>query len=490
MTVLLYVLGIIALLIGVGLSIGLHELGHLSFAKRFGVKVTHYMIGFGPTLFRFRRGETEYGVKLLPLGGFIAMPGMYPPKERTNTRLAAGGRTQTTGESAPAAAITAPAGTPGTQAATASPVRAKPRRARLFERTMDEAREFSNQEIAPGEEHRTFYALNVPKRLAVMFAGPCVNLIIGIVIMFIVLVVIGANQTPTTTVSSVVECAVPASQAAKRSPDSNGKAACKDSDPLTPAWKVGLKPGDRIVRIAGHNTRDWAQLGEQIRAEAGNTVPIEIVRGGKRLTLDVPVIKTERAVTDADGNQVKDAAGKVKTERAGFLGISPTFDRTGIPVSQFPEQIGSMLGRTFDALVHLPQKLVGVGQVAFSDKKRDANGPVGMVGVGRLSGEIVSSHQLQAADKALVGLNLLGGLNFFLFAFNMVPLLPLDGGHIAVALYEGARRRISNARGRGIVGPFDTAKLLPLTYGVTGVMLCMTLLLAYVDIFKPIQLGL
>ena len=113
---------------------------------------------------------------------------------------------------------------------------------------------------------------------------------------------------------------------------------------------------------------------------------------------------------------------------------------------------------------------------------------MGMVGVGRVAGEIVSTGQIDVTGKVVTGLSLLGSLNLFLFAFNMIPLLPLDGGHIAVALYEGARRRINLARGRGVIGPFDTARLLPLTYVVVGLMLCMTVLLVYVDIVKPVVL--
>ena len=133
-------------------------------------------------------------------------------------------------------------------------------------------------------------------------------------------------------------------------------------------------------------------------------------------------------------------------------------------------------------------KLVDIGKVAVGGAERDPNGPMGMVGVGRVAGEIVSAEAFEVVDKVQLGLSLAASLNLFLFAFNMVPLLPLDGGHIAVALYEGARRRINLSRRRGLIGPFDTAKLLPLTYGVVGVLLCMTVLLVYVDIVKPVRL--
>jgi len=157
-------------------------------------------------------------------------------------------------------------------------------------------------------------------------------------------------------------------------------------------------------------------------------------------------------------------------------------------VSEFPATVGSSITQTFSALFHLPQRLVEIGQIAISGGDRPADGPIGVVGIGRVAGEIVSTDLFDVVDKVQLGLSLVASLNFFLFAFNLVPLLPLDGGHIAVALYEGARRRINLARGRGIVGPFDTARLLPLTYGVVGVMLVMTLLLLYVDLFNPITL--
>src|SRR5699024_2548144 len=216
---------------GISTSVWLDELGPPAPARRFGVNVTHYLVGFGPTLVSFRRGETEYGVKAFPLGGFIAMPGMYPPEPATTQRLEG----QTVGASEAGAreaeASEAEAGTReeaaeqpgldegGSQRGGAGPDAQSPRRrrkGRLFESTMADAREFSNEEIAPGEEHRTFYALSVPKRLVVMFSGPFVNLVLGILIMAISLMGIGV-MTPTTTVETVVECAVPASEAAQRS---------------------------------------------------------------------------------------------------------------------------------------------------------------------------------------------------------------------------------------------------------------------------------
>ena len=493
MTVILYIVGILLFLAAIGFSIGLHELGHLIPAKRFGVKVPMYMIGFGPTLFSFRKGETRYGVKLLPLGGFIAMPGMYPPKDMTGIKAQeVGGERSVRGivraaaqkthrldsaPEAPAASVAAPAQAGGTGGAD---------RAGLMTRTLEDARGASNANVAPGDETRTFYALNIPRRLVVMFGGPFMNLILGIAILAVVLLGIGVAG-PSTTVQTVVECAVPADEAQQR--QAAGETECRDSDPLTPAWEAGIQPGDQITSINGTAITSWDQLSAEIRNDAGQTVPIEILRDGQPQTLEVPIITSERAVSNADGTPATNPDGSIQTEPAGFLGISPTQELHPMPVSEFPNAVGMSIKQTFTALFNLPQKLVAVGQVAFSDQERDAEGPIGVVGIGRVAGEIVSTDIIQVIDKVQIGLSLIASLNLFLFAFNLVPLLPLDGGHIAVALYEGARRRINLARGRGKVGPFDTARLLPLTYGVIVVMLAMTALLVYVDLFKPITLS-
>lgn len=447
MIVLLYTLGVVLLLVGLGISIALHELGHLVPAKKFGVKVTQYMIGFGPTLLARRRGETVYGVKLLPLGGFIAMPGMYPPEKALKGR--------------------------------------RRRRGRLFGRTIADARDYSNQEIEPGEEGRTFYALSVPKRLIVMFGGPVMNLVLGIAIMAVVFMGIGTMQ-PTTTVRTVVECAVPASVAAERPADQQN--TCQPGDEESPAWAAGLEPGDRIVSVAGVPAEDWDGLTETIRANADRTVPVVIERDGTQLTESIDIISTERPVTDEDGQAVMNADGSPRTEQAGFLGVGPTRERVPMPLAEFPGEMARSLGDIFHAILTLPQRLVDLAGTTFGPGERDAEGPIGMVGVGRIAGEVVSTDQIDTLGKVQSGLSLLGSLNLFLFAFNMVPLLPLDGGHILVALYEGARRRVNQLRGKGWTGPVDTAKLLPLTYVVVALMLGMTLLLVYADIVDPIRL--
>ena len=185
--VLLYLLGILIIVIGLAVSIGLHEIGHLVPAKLFGVKVTQYMIGFGKTLWSTRRGETEYGVKLIPLGGYIAMTGMYPP-ERPGGKA----RASSTG---------------------------------FFDTLVQDGRDASAESIAEGEEHRTFYGLPVWKKIIIMLGGPLMNLVLAFVFFGIVLMGFGVAQN-TTTLGSVSQCLIPASSEARE---------CAPSDPAAPA---------------------------------------------------------------------------------------------------------------------------------------------------------------------------------------------------------------------------------------------------------------
>jgi membrane-associated protease RseP (regulator of RpoE activity) len=187
---------------------------------------------------------------------------------------------------------------------------------------------------------------------------------------------------------------------------------------------------------------------------------------------------------------VTGADGRVVTERVGFLGVSPTLEPVPQPLSSVPGYVAGATWKTAGVVLALPQRMVGVAQAAFGSGQRDPNGPIGLVGVGRLSGEVASSD-LFATTGERVGamLTILGSLNLALFVFNLVPLLPLDGGHVAGALWEAARRRVAVLRGRPDPGPFDLARLLPVTYVVTALLVGMSVLLLYADIVRPITLG-
>jgi membrane-associated protease RseP (regulator of RpoE activity) len=440
-TVLLFILGVLIVLVGLALSIGLHEIGHLVPAKLFGVKVTQYMIGFGKTLFSFRRGETEYGVKAIPLGGYISMIGMFPPAKGDEH-----GRNATTG----------------------------------FMQTMaQDARVASMEEVATGEEERTFYRLPVWKRVIIMFGGPFMNLLIGVVLFGVLLVGFGAPQA-STTVGSVSQCVLPTT---------SSRQTCESGDPEGPAAAAGIKPGDTIVSIDGTSITSWNQSTEIIRASAGRALSVVIERDGRTSTVTVTPKTNTVAKTDAKGAVVKNSAGDPVTQSVGFVGIGTVQKLVPQPVTSVLPAVGAQVGAVAGVIIHLPQRLVDVWNAAFGPGERDPNGPMSVVGVGRVAGEVAALDGVPVIDKAYSMIGLLASLNIALFVFNLIPLLPLDGGHIAGALWEGIRRSFAKLFKRRDPGPVDMAKLMPLTMAVVVIFGGMSLLLVYADIVKPVTIG-
>lgn len=451
-TVLLYLLGILIVVVGLVLSIGLHEIGHLVPAKAFGVKVGQYMIGFGPTIFSRKKGETEYGVKAIPLGGYISMSGMFPPQKTAEVaedavggRVSAG-RTATTG---------------------------------MFQTLVQDARTASAETVDEGEEQRTFYRLAVPKRIVIMLGGPVMNLLIAIVLFGVVLCGFGVQQA-TTTVGSVSECVLPAGSTST---------TCPTGATQSPGAAAGLQPRDEIVSIDGTRVSSWDQSTAIIQKSAGEKLDVVVLRGHQRLTLEVTPLLTKRYVTDAAGTVVTDSAGKKETEEVGFVGIGSAYARVQQPVSAVLPAVGSNVAGVATLIWHLPERLVGVAQAAFGGGARDANGPVSVVGVGRMAGEVATLNSVPVLDRAGYLVGLLASLNVALFVFNLIPLMPLDGGHVAGAVIEGVRRFVAKLFGKRDPGPVDTAKVIPLTFVVVTVLGAMSLLLIYADIVNPVKVG-
>jgi membrane-associated protease RseP (regulator of RpoE activity) len=430
-------LGILIFAVGLLLSIALHELGHLAPAKKFGVKVPQYMVGFGPTLWSKVKGETEYGIKGIPLGGYIRMIGMFPPNPK------------------------------GVQ---------DPEKLGRMGQLIESAREEVLAEISPEDEKRTFYRLSVPKKLTVMFGGPFMNLVIATILFSISLSVIG-RPVVSTTVSDVVAC-VPTS--ANPNGISSTSGTCEGGE-STPASEIGLAPGDKLLIVNGIEISAWEDLGTALSDQAGNVVDVTyLTSSGETVTKNVEVAALESPVFGDNG----DATGEFTIR--GFLGISPSFELEQSPISEVPGFMATVTTSSIAALMEFPARVFGLAGDLFTESPRDPEGPVSVIGIGRISGQIASSEEVPTIYKAGDLITLLASVNLFLFVFNMVPVLPLDGGHIAGALYEGARRQIARVRKKPLPGPVDTAKMLPVAYVMSLVLLAMSAIVILADIVKPI----
>lgn len=466
-TVLLYILGVVIIVVGVALSIGLHEIGHLLPAKLFGVKVGQWMIGFGPTLFKKKFGETEYGVKAIPLGGYISMAGMFPPGKVKNRAIDRAGHLRdelelefVEGDLHDAAED---------RALASGSARAKPKMdtTGFFNVLVQDARDSSAETITPGDEDRVFYKLAFWKRIIIMLGGPAMNLVLAFVFWGIVLCLFGA-PVATTTVGSVSQCVLPSTSTAK---------SCPSGADLSPAASGGLKPGDRVISIDGVAITSWDAETKLIRKSADTTLTFVVERSGSRLSLEITPV--ENSVVDSSGATVV----------AGFIGIGPASKIEPQPITTVPGRVGDNIAGVGRVIVNLPSELVNVAQSTFGTAKRDPNGPVSVVGVGRLAGEIATLNSVPVADRASAMLQIVAQLNVALFVFNLIPLLPLDGGHVVGALWEAIRRRFALWFKRPDPGPVDMAKLVPVTLAVSAVLGLMSVLLIVADIVNPISIG-
>ncbi|MEV6050752.1 site-2 protease family protein [Streptomyces sp. NPDC052107] len=433
MTTLMFILGILVFVLGLLVSIAWHELGHLSTAKLFGIRVPQYMVGFGPTMWSRKKGETEYGIKAVPLGGYIRMIGMFPPDDQ--------GRVS---------------------ARSTSPWRGM----------IEDARSAAFEELQPGDETRMFYTRKPWKRVIVMFAGPFMNLILAIGLFFTVLMGFGIPQQ-TTTVASVSPCSIKQSE---------HRDSCKKSDPVSPAAQAGMKAGDKIVSFDGKSTKDWNTLSDLIRDSAGKNVAIVVDRKGHELTLHATITTNLVAKKDAHGKYVN---GYVK---AGFLGFSAA---SGVVKQDFGGSVSWMtdqVGNAVDSLAALPAKIPALWDSAFGNAPRQPDSPIGIVGAARITGEI-ATLDIPASQQLANFVMLLAGFNLSLFLFNMLPLLPLDGGHIAGALWESLRRNVARVLRRPDPGPFDVAKLMPVAYVVAGIFVCFTVLVLIADVVNPVKIS-
>lgn len=427
MTVLATVLFAVLFFVCVMVSIALHEVGHLVPAKLFGVRVSKYFVGFGHTLWSTRRGETEYGVKLLPLGGYVRLMGMYPPQPpRTG------------------------------------------REGRLT-RMADQARAAEYEEITDADRGRLLYEKKTWQKIIVMLGGPVMNLLLAFVIFLGVTATYG-YYTPTLSVAAVSECVIAADRPER---------TCTGTDPTTPAVEAGIKVGDRLVSFNGTDLTDWAQVGDLIRANRDGEARVTVERDGRLIQL--PTVHTVL-------NHVPDRLDPSRTVEAGFFGVTPAIERRrGGPVAA-AGQMWTLTTQSVVALASFPVRVFNVAADLVTGRPRDVNSPVSIIGASRVAGEIGASDQLTDGDKAASWLSLLGSVNLFLALFNLVPLLPLDGGHVAAAVWEWLRRTVVRLAGRPDPGPVDTARGLPVTYLVGGFLLLGGAILILADLISPLRL--
>jgi membrane-associated protease RseP (regulator of RpoE activity) len=402
----MFVLGVVLFALGLLASIAWHECGHMWAAQRTGMWVRRYFVGFGPTLWSTRRGETEYGVKALPLGGFCDIAGMT-----------------------------------------------------------------THDELAPRDEHRAMYRQKSWKRVVVLLAGPAQNLILGFVLIVIMALAWGLPNLSETLPAKVgtVSCV-------GNTITDNTMAPCSGDGP---AARAGLQVGDTVIAANGKKINDYGELSTILRSGTA-PVALTVERGGEQLDLTVTPQPVEATAT---GDK-----GETTTETVGMVGIG--YDLSA--AWQHPSVLGSvpaavgftgdLIVKTWHSLLSLPSKVADLW-TAVTGGERAADTPVSVYGASVIGGD--------AADHGMwwFFVFLLASINFFLALFNLVPLLPLDGGHIAIVGYEKVRDRLRRFRGLGAGAPVDYLKLMPATYVVLVIMGGYMALTLTADIINPINAG-
>ena len=376
-------LGVLAFIVALLLSVMIHEFGHYLTAKKFGMKVTEFFLGFGKRLWSFTRGETEFGIKAIPAGGYCRIEGMTP-----------------------------------------------------------------QDQMPAGEEGRAFFTASSGKKLIVLGAGSFAHFLIGFLLIFSIFFGVGfsALLPNITTVS-----------------------------PNSAASASGFLPGDEVVAIDGVKVTDWSKDAGLIATSKGRELTFTVKRGSEELT-----IKAAPTYIEAEKRYVLGIITKVGTKREGF--IQATKDST--------HATGVLLRESVKALISLPTKIPQLIRQTFGSEVRDPNGLVGIVGAARVSGDAVASNKLSGTERFGTFILLIASLNIFVGLFNLLPLLPLDGGHMAVAIADEIRAFIARLRGRPRPAGIDVNVLTPVTMAVFVVLAVLTLILLVADILNPVSLNL
>jgi len=438
MTALMYTAGVLLFAVGVAASIGLHELGHLIPGKLFNVKVTQFFVGFGQTLWSRQKGETEYGVKAIPLGGYCKLVGMLPPEPDQD------------------------------------PDKVRDTRTGMFAQLVSDARSAEWELVDEADHDRLFYKKPWWQRVIIMGSGVMINLILAFLLFAVVFMGYGVQQ-PTTTVENVSQCVIAVTEANSDQPPRD----CTDADPVSPAQKAGFEAGDRIVSINGTDVSGWTQIQHLIRANGSRPATVVVVRDGQELTLRPSTVVSPRL----------DPNNPERITKVGFLGVSPTSRLEPQGPGYVVSAMADGTWQTLQTIGALPVKVYHVGRAAVGLEERDPTGPMSVVGAGRVAGEVAAQDQISVTGRFMSLILLLAGLNLFLGLINLVPLPPFDGGGIAATLFETVRRWIARLLHRPDPGGFDSARLLPVTYVMAGVILLVSIVLIFADIVAPVSIS-
>jgi len=379
------ILGILAFVIALLLSVMIHEFGHFLTAKHYGMKVSEFFLGFGARIWSTKRGETEFGIKAIPAGGYCRIEGMVP-----------------------------------------------------------------TDVMEAGEEDRAFYRASSGRKLIVLGAGSFLHFVLGYILIFILFAGVGVNQL-LPTISQI-------------SPKSGAAAA-------------GLLPGDTVLAINGVKVRDWINDVKAIRNSGGKSLSLEILRGTQTQTITAT---PTQEIIDGKPRWILGIINKVGLKRTNPIS---SLKNAGLVTRDFTVA-------SFKSLGQLPAKIPALWGQSVGGKKRDANGLVGVVGVARASGQALGSTKLSFAERIATFILIIASLNIFVGIFNLLPLLPLDGGHMAVAIADEVRAFFARLRGRPRPAAIDVTVLTPITMVVFVLLAALTLLLLFADIVNPVNLNL
>ena len=398
-----YFTGVLLFALGIAFTIALHEWGHFTAARYYGMKVRRFFVGFGPEVFSFQRGETVYGLKAIPLGGFCDIVGM------TN-----------------------------------------------------------QDEVDPEDEPRAMRNKPWWQRIIVLLGGIIMNLLIALIILYgLAVTSVLPNQNPdTTAVVGEVGCVAP------RQLDAKNLAPCTGSGP---AAAGGVKAGDRIVGVDSTSLESFEQLREYVKTRPNQTIMLHVERGDQKLDLPVAVESASR-LDETGREHTVGAIGVTSKPLELFVSYGPV-----AAIGATTGFAGSLVTATLDGLASFPAKLPGVVASIFG-AEREADGPISVVGASHVGG-VLAEHSAWPMFFLL-----LASLNFFLAFFNLVPLPPLDGGHIAVVLYERVRDFVRKLRGLAPMGPVNYDKLIPLTVAVAALLAGVGIIVIVADIVSPVQL--